>query len=76
MVLATGSTPRKLAVPGEDEYYGKGISYCAVCDGFFFKGKERIVVGGGDSACEEALYLAKLAYKSILYTAGTPCGAA
>ncbi len=63
VILATGGTPRKLGVPGEDEYYGKGVSYCAVCDGFFFRGKEVIVVGGGDSACEEALYLAKLAAK-------------
>ena len=66
VVLATGGTPRKLAIPGEDEYYGKGVSYCAVCDGFFFKGKEVIVIGGGDSACEEALYLAKLAKKVYL----------
>ena len=63
VILATGGTPRKLNVPGEDENYGKGVSYCAVCDGFFFRGKEVIVVGGGDSACEEGLYLAKLAKK-------------
>jgi len=63
VILSTGGTPRKLDIPGEDEYYGKGVSYCAVCDGFFFRGKEVIVVGGGDSACEEALYLAKLAAK-------------
>ena len=61
LILATGGTPRKLNVPGEDDNYGKGVSYCAVCDGFFFRGKEVIVVGGGDSACEEGLYLAKLA---------------
>lgn len=63
VILATGGTPRKLSIPGEDENYGKGVSYCAVCDGFFFRGKEVIVVGGGDSACEEGLYLAKLAKK-------------
>jgi thioredoxin reductase (NADPH) len=63
VILSTGGSPRKLGVPGEDENYGKGVSYCAVCDGFFFKDKEIIVVGGGDSACEEALYLAKLAVK-------------
>ncbi len=63
VILSTGGSPRKLDIPGEDEYYGKGVSYCAVCDGFFFRGKEVIVVGGGDSACEEALYLAKLAAK-------------
>jgi thioredoxin reductase (NADPH) len=66
VILATGGTPRKLEIPGETEYYGKGVSYCAVCDGFFFRGKEVIVVGGGDSACEEALYLAKLASKVYL----------
>jgi thioredoxin reductase (NADPH) len=66
VIIATGGSPRKLGIPGEDELYGKGISYCAVCDGFFFKGKEVIVVGGGDSACEEALYLAKLASKVYL----------
>jgi thioredoxin reductase (NADPH) len=66
VILATGGSPRKLEVPGETEYYGKGVSYCAVCDGFFFRGKELIVVGGGDSACEEALYLAKLASKVYL----------
>jgi thioredoxin reductase (NADPH) len=66
VILATGGTPRKLEIPGESEYYGKGVSYCAVCDGFFFRGKEVMVVGGGDSACEEALYLAKLASKVYL----------
>ena len=66
VILATGGSPRKLEIPGESEYYGKGVSYCAVCDGFFFRGKEVMVVGGGDSACEEALYLAKLASKVYL----------
>lgn len=66
VILATGGTPRKLKVPGEDALYGKGVSYCAVCDGFFFRGKQVIVVGGGDSACEEGLYLAKLAEKVYL----------
>lgn len=63
VILATGGRPRKLGIPGEDAYYGKGVSYCAVCDGFFFKGKTVIVVGGGDTAAEEALYLAKIAKK-------------
>ncbi len=60
VILATGGSPRKLGVPGELEYYGKGVSYCATCDGFFFRGKDVIVVGGGDTALEEALYLAKI----------------
>lgn len=66
VILAMGGTPRKLGVQGEDENYGKGVSYCAVCDGFFFRGKTVVVVGGGDSACEEGLYLAKLAEKVYL----------
>jgi thioredoxin reductase (NADPH) len=61
VILATGGSPRKLQVPGELEYYGRGVSYCATCDGFFFRGKNVIVVGGGDTALEEALYLAKVA---------------
>ena len=63
VIMATGGTPRKLGIPGEDDYYGRGVSYCAVCDGFFFRDKTVIVVGGGDTATEEALYLAKLAKK-------------
>jgi len=63
VILGTGGSPRQLGIPGEEEHYGKGVSYCAVCDGFFFRGKTVVVVGGGDSACEEALYLAKLASK-------------
>jgi len=61
VILATGGNPRKLEVPGEKEFYGRGVSYCAVCDGFFFRNKTVTVVGGGDSAIEESLYLAKLA---------------
>lgn len=66
VILGTGGSPRKLQIPGEDEFYGKGVSYCAVCDGFFFRGKNVVVVGGGDSAAEEALYLAKLAKKVFI----------
>ncbi len=66
VILATGGSPRKLGVPGENENYGKGVSYCAVCDGFFFKEKIVAVVGGGDSALEEALYLSKVARKVFL----------
>ncbi len=60
VILATGGSPRKLGVPGELEYYGRGVSYCATCDGFFFRDKDVVVVGGGDTALEEALYLAKI----------------
>ena len=65
-ILATGGNPRKLEVPGEEEFYGKGVSYCAVCDGFFFRDKTVVVIGGGDTAAEESLYLAKLAKQVYL----------
>ena len=55
IILCTGARPRYLEVAGEKEYTGKGVSYCATCDGFFFRGKDVIVVGGGDSAVEEGL---------------------
>jgi thioredoxin reductase (NADPH) len=58
LVVATGATPRKLNVPGEDTYWGNGVSSCALCDALFFKGKDVFVIGGGDSAVEEALQLA------------------
>lgn len=63
LVIASGSDQKKLGVPGEKEYGGKGVSYCAVCDGAFFKGKHLIVVGGGDSAVEEGMYLTQFASK-------------
>ena len=66
VILATGGSPRKLDIPGEEDLYGKGVSYCAVCDGFFFRNKNVVVVGGGDTAAEEALYLAKIARRVYL----------
>lgn len=60
VIIATGSDNRKLGIPGEEEYSGKGVSYCAVCDGAFFKDEDVIVVGGGDSAVSEGLYLANV----------------
>lgn len=61
VVIATGSQHKLLGIKGENEFSGKGVSYCAVCDGAFFKDKDLIVVGGGDSALEEALYLTQFA---------------
>jgi thioredoxin reductase (NADPH) len=61
VIAASGSQYRKLGVPGEDEFVGRGVSYCATCDGPLFKGKTVAVVGGGDSAVTEALYLSKFA---------------
>ena len=60
VILATGSTPRRLGVPGEDEFENKGVSWCAVCDGMFYRGKDVAVIGGGNSALEEAIYLANI----------------
>jgi thioredoxin reductase (NADPH) len=63
VILTAGGTPNKLEVPGEVEYAGRGVSYCAVCDGAFFKGETIAVVGGGDAAVEEAAYLTRYAEK-------------
>jgi len=63
IILATGAKARKLGIPGEEEFLGRGVSYCAVCDGAFFKEKVICVIGGGNSAVEEALYLTKFAGK-------------
>ena len=61
VIIATGESPRWLNAPGEQEFQGKGVSYCAICDGAFFKNKQVAVVGGGDSAVESAIYLSRLA---------------
>jgi thioredoxin reductase (NADPH) len=63
VVLATGAQHRKLGVPGEEELAGRGVSYCATCDAAFYKGADAVIVGGGDSAMEEAMFLAKFANK-------------
>jgi thioredoxin reductase (NADPH) len=61
LIIATGASPRHLKVPGEKEFTGKGVSYCATCDGYFFRDKNVIVVGGGDSALEEGTFLTRYA---------------
>lgn len=62
-IISTGADYRKLSIPGEEKYTGRGVSYCATCDGAFFKDKEIVVVGGGDTALDEALYLTQFASK-------------
>lgn len=61
VIIAMGASPRRLGVPGEQEYVGRGVSYCGTCDGFFFRGKDVVAVGGGDSAVEEGIFLTKFA---------------
>ncbi len=63
VIIATGAQYRKIGIPGEEELTGRGVSYCAVCDGAFFKEKEIVVIGGGDSAVEEGIYLTRFAKK-------------
>lgn len=63
LIIATGATPKHLQIPGETEFTGRGVSYCGTCDGFFFKDKEVVVVGGGDSALEEGAFLTRFANK-------------
>jgi thioredoxin reductase (NADPH) len=65
-IIATGTFPRRLKVPGESEFYGRGVSTCATCDGFFYKDRRVVVVGGGDSAVEEGLFLTKFAREVIV----------
>ncbi len=66
VLIATGAEHRMLGAPGEKELMGRGVSYCAVCDGPFFRNKKIVVVGGGDSACTEALYLSEIAEQVVL----------
>jgi thioredoxin reductase (NADPH) len=66
LIIASGSVRQKLGVEGEDEFQGKGVSYCAICDGAFFKGKTIAVIGGGNSALEEAIYLTRYVDKCYL----------
>lgn len=65
-IVATGAQHRHLDIPGEKEFIGRGVSYCATCDGPFFKGKRMLVVGGGDAACDEASYLSKLSNQIVM----------
>lgn len=66
LIIATGAAPAKLGVPGEDRYYGRGVSFCATCDAPFYRGKRVVVVGGGDSAVKEALHLSGVAASLVL----------
>lgn len=63
VIVTAGASPRHLGVPGEEAFTGRGVSYCGTCDGFFFRGKDVVVVGGGDSALEEGIFLTKFANK-------------
>jgi thioredoxin reductase (NADPH) len=66
VIVATGAKHKKLGIPGEEEFAGRGVSYCATCDGPFFKGKRMLVAGGGDAACDEAMFLSKLTDQVIM----------
>ncbi len=61
VIVSTGASPKRLGIPGEEEFIGKGVSFCATCDGFFFRDKDVVVVGGGDSALEESIFLTRFA---------------
>lgn len=61
VIVTAGASPHRLGVPGEEEFIGRGVSYCGTCDGFFFRGKDVVVVGGGDSAIEEGIFLTRFA---------------
>ena len=74
VILALGAEHRTLGIPGEEELSGMGVSYCATCDGAFYKDAAAAVVGGGNTAVEDALFLSGSAAKYISYTAGRNCG--
>jgi len=63
VIIASGASPKKLNIPGEDKFRGRGVSYCGTCDGAFFKDKEAVVAGGGDTALQEAIFLTRFARK-------------
>lgn len=74
VVFALGMKPRKMNIPGEDKFVGKGVSYCATCDAMFFRGKDVAVIGGGDSAATAAIHLSEFANSvQLLYKEGTKC---
>ncbi|MBF0224457.1 MAG: thioredoxin-disulfide reductase [Desulfobacterales bacterium] len=66
IIIATGASPRKLNIPGEDDFYGKGVSFCATCDGPFYKNRVAVAVGGGDTAVQESIFLTRFAKKVYL----------
>lgn len=66
LIIATGASPRKLGIPGEDRLTSRGVSYCATCDGFFFKGKKVVIIGGGNSALDEGLFLTRFVNELVI----------